>query len=68
MKIQEIRIVRTYWNIEVDHTSLYSQNTIAKPSSSPTLHDSKVTSRADSVADRKPYGQWVPFGKYSSKK
>ncbi|KAK7139786.1 hypothetical protein R3I94_012432 [Phoxinus phoxinus] len=42
-------------------------NTVAKPSNSPTLHDSKVTSRADSVADRKPYGQWVPFGKYSSK-
>uniref|UniRef100_A0A8C1IJP6 Arginine/serine-rich protein 1 n=2 Tax=Cyprinus carpio TaxID=7962 RepID=A0A8C1IJP6_CYPCA len=33
-------------------------NTIAKPSNSPTLHDSKVTSRADSVADRKPYGQY----------
>ncbi|XP_077053012.1 arginine/serine-rich protein 1 [Siphateles boraxobius] len=43
-------------------------NAVAKPSNSPTLHDSKVTSRADSVADRKPYGQWVPFGKYSSKK
>uniref|UniRef100_A0A671KE60 Arginine/serine-rich protein 1 n=1 Tax=Sinocyclocheilus anshuiensis TaxID=1608454 RepID=A0A671KE60_9TELE len=43
-------------------------NTIAKPSNSPTLHDSKVTSRADSVADRKPYGQWVPISRSSSKK
>ncbi|KAK9964643.1 hypothetical protein ABG768_005799 [Culter alburnus] len=42
-------------------------NTVAKPSNSPTLHDSKVTSRADSVADRKPYGQWVPISKSSSR-
>ncbi|XP_016389047.1 arginine/serine-rich protein 1-like, partial [Sinocyclocheilus rhinocerous] len=43
-------------------------NTIARPSNSPTVHDSKVTSRADSVADRKPYGQWVPISRSSSKK
>ncbi|XP_016101747.1 arginine/serine-rich protein 1-like isoform X2 [Sinocyclocheilus grahami] len=43
-------------------------NTIAKPSNSPTLHVSKVTSRADSVADRKPYGHWVPISRSSSKK
>ncbi|KAL1262556.1 hypothetical protein QQF64_005295 [Cirrhinus molitorella] len=43
-------------------------NTIARPSSSPPLHDSKVTSRADSVADRKPYGHWVPISRSSSKK
>ncbi|XP_048060522.1 arginine/serine-rich protein 1 [Megalobrama amblycephala] len=42
-------------------------NSVAKPSNSPTLHDSKVTSRADSVADRKPYGQWVPISKSSSR-
>ncbi|XP_016330112.1 arginine/serine-rich protein 1-like isoform X3 [Sinocyclocheilus anshuiensis] len=41
---------------------------IARPSNSPTVHDSKVTSRADSVADRKPYGQWVPISRSSSKK
>uniref|UniRef100_A0A9J7Y627 Arginine/serine-rich protein 1 n=1 Tax=Cyprinus carpio carpio TaxID=630221 RepID=A0A9J7Y627_CYPCA len=43
-------------------------NTIVRPSNSPTVHDSKVTSRADSVADRKPYGQWVPISRSSSKK
>ncbi|XP_073689772.1 arginine/serine-rich protein 1 isoform X1 [Garra rufa] len=43
-------------------------NNVARPSNSPPLHDSKVTSRADSVADRKPYGHWVPISRSSSKK
>ena len=49
---------------------LCPQNTVAKPSSSPTFHvaESKVTSRADSVGNRKPYGQWVPVKKSSPNK
>ncbi|KAI4903437.1 hypothetical protein NFI96_014483, partial [Prochilodus magdalenae] len=45
-------------------------NAVAKPSSSPTYYvgESKVTSRADSVGNRKPYGQWVPVKKSSPKK
>lgn len=43
-------------------------NAVAKPSNSPVHHESKVTSRADSVADRKPYGQWVPIGTSSRNK
>nr|XP_055025295.1 arginine/serine-rich protein 1 [Misgurnus anguillicaudatus] len=43
-------------------------NAVAKPSNSPAHHESKVTSRADSVADRKPYGQWVPIGTSSKNK
>uniref|UniRef100_A0A3B4CGM7 Arginine/serine-rich protein 1 n=1 Tax=Pygocentrus nattereri TaxID=42514 RepID=A0A3B4CGM7_PYGNA len=45
-------------------------NTVAKPSSSPTFHvaESKVTSRADSVGNRKPYGHWVPIKKSSPNK
>ncbi|XP_056617100.1 arginine/serine-rich protein 1 [Triplophysa dalaica] len=43
-------------------------NTVAKPSNSPMLNDSKVTSRADSVGDRKPYGRWIPIGKSSKGK
>lgn len=49
---------------------LYPQNAVAKPSSRPTLHvtESKVTSRADSVGNRKPYGQWIPVKTASTKK
>ncbi|KAF4089928.1 hypothetical protein AMELA_G00043950 [Ameiurus melas] len=45
-------------------------NAVAKPSSSPTLHvtESKVTSRADRVGNRMPYGQWIPVKSVSSKK
>lgn len=43
-----------------------NNNAIAKPSSSPTLSDSKVTSRADIVPYKRPFGQWVPIGKSSS--
>ncbi|MCJ8730993.1 hypothetical protein PDJAM_G00190660 [Pangasius djambal] len=45
-------------------------NAVAKPSSSPTVHvtESKVTSRADSVGNRMPYGQWIPVKTVSSKK
>ncbi|XP_051503934.1 arginine/serine-rich protein 1 [Myxocyprinus asiaticus] len=42
-------------------------NAVARPSNSPTFHESKVTSRADSVADRKPYGHWVSISKSSPK-
>lgn len=63
-----IMTVRVYWNVKGNLAFLYWQNSIARPSNSPTVHDSKVTSRADSVADRKPYGQWVPISRSSSKK
>ncbi|XP_062851502.1 arginine/serine-rich protein 1 [Trichomycterus rosablanca] len=44
-------------------------NTVAKPSGSPTAQvESKVTSRADSVGNRKPYGQWIPIKSVSPKK
>ncbi|XP_052006810.1 arginine/serine-rich protein 1 [Xyrauchen texanus] len=42
-------------------------NAVAKPSNNPTLNESKVTSRADSIADRKPYGHWVSIRKSSPK-
>ncbi|TST98557.1 Interferon-induced, double-stranded RNA-activated protein kinase [Bagarius yarrelli] len=45
-------------------------NVVAKPSGSPTFSvpDSKVTSRADSVGNRLPYGQWIPVKTVSPKK
>ncbi|KAK1791193.1 hypothetical protein P4O66_013217 [Electrophorus voltai] len=45
-------------------------NMVAKPSSSQPFHatESKVTSRADSVGNRKPYGHWVPVKKTSPNK
>ncbi|XP_060727756.1 arginine/serine-rich protein 1-like [Tachysurus vachellii] len=45
-------------------------NVVAKPPSSPTHHvtESKVTSRADRIGNRMPYGRWIPVKMVSTKK
>ncbi|KAK2853064.1 hypothetical protein Q7C36_008265 [Tachysurus vachellii] len=45
-------------------------NVVAKPPSSPTHHvtESKVTSRADRIGNRMPYGRWIPVKTVSTKK